>query len=273
MKRSVFFVSDGTGITAETLGRSLLTQFEGVDFEQHTLPFVDSEAKAWEAVSRINQTSEEDSHPPIVFSTAVQPAVQAILAQSQALVLDFFKSFLTKLSAELRQTPNHSVGRFHGLVNLEKYKVRIDAVNYALECDDGAALKKYPHAEIILIGVSRCGKTPTSLYMALQFGLRVANYPFTEDDGKTHFTLPGALRESRQKLFGLTIEPTQLAAIRQERMPDSSYASLAQCRHEIKSIEDLFHREKIPFINTTTKSIEEIAAAIMEQLHIPRQQL
>ncbi len=274
MKRTIFFISDGTGITAETLGRSLLTQFEGINFEQNTLPFIDCKTKAQEAVATINHASTTDDCKAIVFSTVVQPSIQAILAQSDAIVLDFFNTFVTLLATEFKQQPTHSVGRFHSLIDSDKYKTRIDAVNYALDCDDGAGIQHYPKADIILIGISRCGKTPSSLYMALQFGLKVANYPFTEDDSDVAgFKLPTALHNVRDKLFGLTIAVPQLAAIRHERRPNSNYADPKRCAREVQQIESLFQREHIPFINTTTKSIEEIATAIIEQLHIPRGQL
>lgn len=274
MKRTIFFISDGTGITAETLGRSLLTQFEGINFEQHTLPFIDTPDKAHAVVTQINQTSATDGQHAIVFSTVVQADIQVILAKSHAVILDFFHTFVTPLANELQQQPSHSVGRFHGIIDSDKYKIRIDAVNYALDCDDGAGSQHYPKADIILLGVSRCGKTPTSLYMALQFGLKVANYPFTDDDSNmTGFCLPTSLKQVHNKLFGLTIAATQLAAIRHERRPNSSYANQRHCQREVQQIETLFQREKIPYINTTTKSIEEIATEIMANLHIPRRQL
>lgn len=269
MKRTVFFISDGTGITAETLGHSLLTQFENLAFEKITIPYIDTLIKANEIVSRINQTAERDQIKPLIFATLANPEIREIIGNSQGLLLDFFKTFLAPLEAELKTTSSHNIGRMHGLIDHTAYTTRINAVNYTLSHDDGLSAQNYDKADLILIGVSRCGKTPTCLYLALQFGTFAANYPFTEDD-MAELKLPNALQKYKSKLFGLTIEPERLHAIRQERRPDSRYASLAQCELEVKKVEQLLQSEQIPYLSTTARSIEEIATSVLATMGIKR---
>lgn len=269
MKRSIFFISDGTGITAETLGHSLLTQFDQVQFDHVTIPYIDTAQKAEDAVNKINLVADKEKQRPIIFSTLVNPSIRSIIATSKGLLLDFFKTFLDSLETELKTPTTQHVGRMHGLVDYKSYMARIEAVNYALNHDDGLGSQNYDQADLILIGVSRCGKTPTCLYLALQFGLLAANYPFTEDD-LINSKLPPNLQPFHSKLFGLSIDPARLSLIRQERRPNSRYASLAQCKKEVVQVEGYFEREKIPFLSSTTRSIEEIASSIIATMNLKR---
>lgn len=269
MKRTVFFISDGTGITAETLGHSLLTQFENLSFEKIIIPYVDTLDKAQEIVTRINQTAEQDQNKPLIFSTLVNHEIRLIINKSKGLLLDFFDTFINPLEAELGTQSSHNIGRMHGLVDYNAYMARINAVNYTQSHDDGVSTQNYDKADVVLIGVSRCGKTPTCLYLALQFGTFAANYPFTEED-MSELKLPKPLQQNKNKLFGLTIEPERLHAIRQERRPNSRYASLAQCELEVKKVENLLRNEKIPFLSTTARSIEEIATSVVATMGIKR---
>lgn len=268
-QRTVFFLSDRTGITAEALGHSLLTQFEGVEFKQLTLPFIDSPIKARRAVDTINQAHQDDGNRPLLFSTLVDAEVRSLISTSEGMMFDFFDTFINPLEAELGVRSSHAVGRSHGMGTYASYKVRIDAVNFALANDDGITTLNFPHADIILIGVSRCGKTPTCLYLALQVGTLAANYPITEED--LEFTdLPKVLQPHRARLFGLTIDPIRLQQIRTERRPNSRYATVEQCRREVAAVEELYRREKIPFLDTSTVSIEEIATTIMHMTNLKR---
>ena len=269
-RRTVFFVSDGTGITAQMLGHSLLTQFEGVEFNQVTLPFVDSAEKAEDCLARIEAEAANGSHQPIVFSTLVNQDVRAVLRRAHALFLDFFETFIDPLEAGLGVKSSHTIGRSHSAMDKKEYHQRIEAINFAMAHDDGASHRELGLADVILIGVSRSGKTPTSLYLALQFGVKAANYPLIPEDfqrGK----LPEALRMQKPKLFGLTIAPERLHEIRKERRPDSRYAALDNCRYEVEEAETLMRREAIHSINSTSKSIEEIATTILRELRIHRQ--
>ncbi|MGD8594037.1 MAG: pyruvate, water dikinase regulatory protein [Gammaproteobacteria bacterium] len=269
MKRTVFYLSDRTGITAEMLGHSLLTQFEGIDFQQITLPYIDSVDKAEEAVHRINKAAAVDGFRPLLFSTLVDMEVREIISESKGMMLDFFDTFIDPLEKELHIHSSTIIGRSHGIGAYDSYKARIDAVNFALSNDDGVSVRNYPSADIILLGVSRSGKTPTCLYLALQYGLLAANFPLTEDDLSTSY-LPVALDPYRNKLFGLTIDPVRLQQIRQERRSDSRYASAQQCQFEVKKVEQIYRRENIPFIDTSSASIEEIATTILHKTGLQR---
>lgn len=264
MKRSVFFLSDRTGITAEAVGRSLLTQFENVDFVLRTIPFIDSTDKAQEAVERINRTADAEGHRPLLFGTLIDPKIRDIISHSRGLLLDPFDAFITPLERELGVHSTHTIGRSHAMGDYAAYKHRIDAVNYALSHDDGATTRQYGSADLILVGVSRSGKTPTCLYLALHFGLLAANYPLTEDDFDDP-TLPKALLSFRDKLFGLTIDPKRLQQIRTERRPDSKYAELRQCQREVQASEAMFRRERVPYLDTSSMSIEEIGSTILHR--------
>lgn len=266
-RRTAFFISDGTGITAETLGHSLLTQFNGMHFDQVTLPFINSAEKARGCVARINQTAIADAARPLIFSTLVNPEISVIIAQANALFLDVFKIFVAPLETELGVQSSHTVGRSHGVNNV--YKQRIDAVNFALGHDDGMSTRDLNNADVILIGVSRCGKTPTCLYLGMQFGIRAANYPLVPEDFPS-MRLPTMLLPMKKKLFGLSINPERLQQIRNERRPDSRYASLANCQFEVREAEALMRQEDIPYLEVTTKSIEEIATTIVQQANLVR---
>lgn len=267
-RRPVFFVSDQTGVTAETMGHSLLTQFDGLEARPVTLPFVSSVDKAEETVRRINHAAAETGLRPIVFSTLVQDELRDIVKRSDALFLDFFEAFLGPLERELATKSTHRAGRAHGIADLGAYTARINATNFALANDDGGG-RDYEHADVVLTGVSRSGKTPTCLYLALQYGISAANYPLTDEDLEAG-RLPAALRAHRHKLFGLTIRPERLVQIRNERRPDSRYASPQQVQYEVRAAEALFERFAIPYLNTTECSIEEIASRILDRTGIER---
>jgi regulator of PEP synthase PpsR (kinase-PPPase family) len=267
-ERLVYYISDGTGITAETIGHSLLTQFAGVRFDTRRLSFIDNADKARNAATLVREQGRAMGCRPIVISSVVDEALAAILAESGALVLDVFGPFIGRLESELGQQRERHVGHAHGLVDFAAYEQRINATNYALTHDDGANVS-YDEADLILVGVSRSGKTPTCLYLALHYGVRAANYPLTEDDLESK-ELPRRLRSHRKKLFGLTIDPNRLRQIRQERKPDSRYATLEQCKFEVAAAESLLRAERIPMLSTTHTSIEEIASKVMNALGIER---
>lgn len=261
-RRTAFFVSDRTGITAETLGLSLISQFEEIHFTQVTLPFVDSEEKAIEAANRINQALESDGARPLVFATIIKQDIREILSKTNAFFIDYFHSFIGQLEEELKTSSTKAIGRIHGMRNTTQYNSRMDAVNYALNYDDGAKTSNYDTADIILIGVSRSGKTPTCLYLAMRFGIHAANYPITEED-LDNSGLPKFLQHHKKKLFGLSIEPERLQTIRQGRRPNSQYSDLSQCKKEVDAAITLFRQEQIPFLNSTNVSIEELSTKIL----------
>ncbi len=270
-KRSLFFISDGTGITAETLGNSLLSQFENLEFSSTSLPYVDDLSKAENAVHLIQQAYEKDGQKPLVFATLVNKDIHACLTKAPCVLFDFFTPFIHKLEAELHMPSHPSMGRGHGVHNTHVYNARIAAINHTLSTDDGLNTTHYDHSDVILLGVSRCGKTPTCLYLAMQLGLRASNFPFTEEvlDSKK---LPDYLLRNMNKLYGLTIQPEYLQRIRMERR-GGRYATLAQCQHELDTVEEIFKHYHIPVIDTTLRSIEEIATKVVAGLGIKRQLL
>lgn len=266
--RPVFYVSDGTGITAETIGHSLLTQFTDTRFVTDRISFVDGPERAREAAGRIRAVGETHGVRPIVINSCVDPALSEILAESGGLMLDVFAPFIEPLERELGQQRQPRVGQAHGIADFDVYHRRINAMNYALTHDDGIAID-YSDADLVLVAVSRAGKTPTCVYLALHYGVLAANYPLTEEDLE-HDRLPPRLRAHRDKLFGLTIDPERLQQIRQERRPDSRYAKLETCKREVAAAEALFRAERIPVLSTTHTSIEEIASKVLTTLGIHR---
>ncbi|MGB5346429.1 MAG: pyruvate, water dikinase regulatory protein [Woeseia sp.] len=268
-ERTVFFLSDQTGVTAETLGHSLLTQFDSQNFRQVTLPFIDTVDKAKAAVVKIDNAAKNSANRPIVFSTLVQDDFRAVVREANGLHLDIFDVFLEPLETELKQKSTHTAGRAHGMSDMESYMKRIEATNFALANDDGGISRNYDVADVILVGVSRSGKTPSCLYLALQYGVYAANYPLTDEEFDSG-ELPAVLVPHKKKLFGLTIAPSRLRQIRKERRPVGRYSSVQQVGFEVRSAEQLFKQNNIPYIDTTEFSIEEIASRILDGTGVER---
>ena len=266
--RTVFIVSDGTGITAETLANSILTQFN-LRFKKIRIPFVDTVEKVQAAVSAINDLHSLHNHRPIVFSTLAKQDFSNIIRQSHALHFDLIQTFVVPLENELSLKAARAMGLSHKSPDSEEYTSRMDAINFSLAHDDGQSHKNLANADVILVGVSRSGKTPTSLYLAMQYGIRAANYPLIPEDFERG-QLPSALRPYKDRLFGLSINPDRLAAIRHERLPNSQYASLENCRQEVQAAEMMMQKEGIRWLSSTTKSIEEIATAIMQAIQLEK---
>lgn len=266
--RTVFFVSDGTGITAETLGHSVLAQF-GVHFNEVRLPFVDTLEKVYDAVNKIDEAFEKEGVRPIVFSTLAKTEFSGILQQSKGMQMDLIKSFVDPLEQELGIAPAHAIGRSHTIANSIEYENRIEAINFSLAHDDGQSHKNLDAADVILVGVSRSGKTPTSLYLAMQYGIKAANYPLIPEDferGK----MPSVLASFKNKIFGLSISAERLAEVRNERRPGSKYASLENCRYEVSEAEKMMRTEGIRWMSSTVKSIEEIAVMILQEMKLTK---
>jgi [pyruvate, water dikinase]-phosphate phosphotransferase / [pyruvate, water dikinase] kinase len=267
--RTIFFVSDGTGITAETFGHSLLAQFEGVALKQIRMPFIDTMEKAGDVIERINSVARDEKINPIVFSTLVDPEINYAVRCAHCLFLDMFQTFVEPLEKEFGIKSTHSIGRSHNIADSKEYNARIEAINFSLAHDDGQLNTGLEDSDVILVGVSRSGKTPTSLYLAMQYGIKAANYPLIPEDFERR-TLPSALPKYRAKLFGLSITPERLSEVRNERRPNSRYAALDTCRAEVASAEAMMRREGIRWLSSTTKSIEEIAATILQEIRIER---
>lgn len=266
--RTVFFISDGTGITAETFGNSILAQFP--DKPRHVRrPFVDTPEKALQVVQEINETGWREGVRPIVFITLVNEEISAIIRQAQGLLLDMFRTFIEPLEEEFGVKSNHRVGRFSDVAASQEYHDRIEAINFSLAHDDGQSARNLAEADVILVGVSRSGKTPTSLYLAMQHGIKAANYPLIPEDFERG-RIPDSLKPFKAKCFGLTIAADRLSEIRHERRPNSRYASIENCRYEIAEAEQMMRREGISWLSSTHKSIEEIATTILRDIRPDR---
>lgn len=265
--RYAFFISDRTGITAENLGNALLEQFADMQFKRTTSPFIDTPEKAYQLVAEINAVAKKHPYPPLLFMSVVNEEIREILKTSKGVLLNFFDTFLAILEQELGMHASHEVvSRVH---NVEKYDERMEAVNFTLNHDDGISDKDLKQADVILLGVSRSGKTPTCLYLALQYGIRAANYPLTPEDLNCT-ALPSMVKPYRNKLYGLTIKPDRLHDIRQERCPNSCYADIKTCRSEVLAAQAMFRRYHIPYTNTTHQSVEELAVSIMQACKLKR---
>ena len=268
-QRTIFFVSDGTGITAETFGNAILAQFELAP-RRVRLPFTDTVDKAHQVVRQINHTAELEGSKPIVFTTLVNMDVLKVIQEGcKGMLLDMFGTFVHPLETELGVKSHHRVGRFSDISKSKEYDDRIEAINYSLAHDDGQSHKNLDAADVILVGVSRSGKTPTTLYLAMQHGLKAANYPLIPEDFDRR-QLPPALVPFKKKIFGLTISPERLSEIRSKRRPDSRYASLQNCRMDVGEAEAMMRRAGIRWLSSTTKSIEEIATTILQEVRPER---
>lgn len=267
--RSVFFVSDRTGITTEALGNALLTQFEKVVFKKEYAPFVDNEDKVSQILVKINNRHLQTGQKPIVFTSIMDAKNREKFKLEHIFHIDFFETYIPSLEDELGVVANHIIGMSHGLLNEDKYYKRMDAIEFALANDDGIHAKNYHDADVILVGVSRVGKTPTCLYLAVNYGIKAANYPLAEND-LTSYKIPLILSPYHDKLFGLTIELDRLHNIRKHRLPGSDYADINVCQREIEAAENIFRSNGIPFLNTSKKSVEEISVAIMQLIKLKR---
>ncbi len=269
-KHHVFFISDGTGLTAEVLGETLLTQFPEIKFKRTIIPYVNNVNEANQTVKKIHKLEQETGRFPLVFSTLVDDDLREIIATSGAEIFDLFATFINPLEGIFEKHSVHKKGQMHGIKDFDHYHYRLNALNYSLNHDDGLSIQSLENADVIITGVSRCGKTPTALYLAMQFSLKAANYPLIEEDLNKE-KLPAVLKPFKNKIVGLNIKPELLSRIRQERRPDSPYASLKQCKKEIRQALSIFEMEEIPYLDTSSISIEEISTRIVQlaKLHRP----
>lgn len=263
--RRVYFVSDHTGVTAEVLGHSLLARFDHLDIDTATRPFVNTAERAQALVDEFAKLASA----PIVFSTITDPALRSRISEVAVLHLDLFEPFMAQLEATLGQRAETRVGAAHGIRDLTRYQARIDAVEFALTTDDGSNTKRYGNSEVIMVGVSRVGKSPTCLYLAMQYGVRASNYPLAEDDFERS-ALPAPLAPYRAKLFGLTIDPRRLHELRAKRSPGTSYASPERCEYEVRQAERLLRRHNVPFLDVTFVSVEELASQVLQRADLAR---
>ncbi len=265
--RPVYIISDRTGVTAGTMSHTLLSQFPDIEFERHTIPFVDADDKVKSSIRQINQSYKLNKVRPLIFTSFIDTNFTHELENSEGIVIDLFEPFIHDLEKHLKSDSSHQIGQAHGITQEHDYMHRIDAINFSMKYDDGVRTGDYDKADLILIGVSRVGKTPTSLYMALHYGLNTANYPLADDDFE-HGVLPETLINSREKLFGLTIDPLQLHKIRQKRRANSEYSALTQCQREVAQAQQFYKRYRVPYADSTSMSIEELASSIAHRMNL-----
>ncbi|AWD32435.1 Phosphoenolpyruvate synthase regulatory protein [Candidatus Kinetoplastibacterium sorsogonicusi] len=269
IERTVYIISDSTGITAETFSNSILSQFDSIRFNQIRIPFISCIEKAKQVVEEINNNAIQYQQTPIVFSTLVDPIIKNMIKNANGIFIDLFGTFVEYIEEKIGIKSSNSIGRSHTMNDTEKYRNRIDAINFSLSHDDGQFIDQLNKADVILIGVSRCGKTPTSLYLAMQYAIKAANFPLTPDDFERK-SLPSTIIPFKPKLFGLTIQAERLSEIRNERRPNSQYSNFKQCQYEVLESEKIMNKEKIPILSTTNKSIEEISTTILQQIGLSK---
>lgn len=265
--QNVFLVSDSTGITIDSLGQSLFTQFPEIQFEKNVFPFVSNQNEAMRVISHIHKESSSQKAPPLVFTSLANEQLKNLFLSNGIAIIDIFSTFIPTMEAQLEAHASHAIGETHGVSNTNHYIKRIDALNFTLSHDDGMKINDMESADIILTGVSRSGKTPTCLYLAMHYNLKAANYPLVDNDFDST-SLPQPIAEYKSRVFGLTISPQQLCKIREERRPSSKYSSYEQCEFETKKAEAIFKNSNLPYLDTTSTSIEEITTTIIQRMQI-----
>jgi len=260
----VFFLSDSTGISAETMGNALLIQFPDLVFERTLIPFISSVEEARRVVAVLD-AAMDGPVTPLAFTTTAVDEVRLELLRSRCPLIDFFGMHMAQVEATLNATGMRVAARLHGVGDIKRYNARMAAVEYAIEHDDGQSLRALDKADVILVAPSRCGKTPTTMYLALQHGVFVANYPLVDEDFDTA-ELPRPIRGLRDRCFGIVTTPARLSQVRNERRPNSRYASLQQCSYELRQAEAMFKTHRIPVINSSAKSVEEMSTVILQTM-------
>jgi len=259
-KIKVYFISDGTGLSTEQLGKSILIQFPNINFEYKTIPFVNTLKKAQSIAKKINKEPSS-----MVFSTLIYDELNEQFDCGDFFYINFLKQTIDQIEAVKKFKSVPTMGLDYRLGEADHYEQRISAMDFTISSDDGNNVERYNNADIIIIGVSRTGKTPVSIYLALINGLSVANYPLVDLELESQ-SLPKSLQQYKNKLYGLTITPKRLQEIREKRRSTGKYASPHQVQAEIRYSESLFNKYSIPYIDTTSISVEEIATSIRTQL-------
>ncbi len=256
--KDVYYISDSTAILAEDLGRALLCQFPGISFNEEKIPFVRSPEQAQAALQKILERS--GGRFPLLFCTIIDRNIREIFDSPEVEYFDILNGFLGQLEHSLEATPLREPGFSRRGKDIAK---RVEAIHYTLEHDDGTRTREYHQADIILVGVSRSGKTPVSVYLATHFGLKAANFPLTSEQ-LDNYVLPVDIIRNRQRALGLTSSPKHLHKIREKRYKGSSYASLSTCSRELQQARQLFSQHQIRVLETEGKSIEELAVQAIQ---------
>ena len=260
----VFFLSDSTGISAETMGNALLIQFPQLRFERRLIPFIATVAEAQRVVAVLDEAADGPA-TPIAFTTAATDEIRQVLHTTRCPMIDFFELHMSRVEEVFGVAAHREVAKLHGVGDIQRYNSRMAAIEYSIEHDDGQSIRAMDKADVVLVAPSRCGKTPTTMYLALQHGLFVANYPLVEED-LDQAALPRPVRHLREKCIGILADAARLSEVRQARRPNSRYASLEQCRFELRRAEAMYDANRLPVINSTTRSVEEMSTLILQIL-------
>jgi hypothetical protein len=247
------------------MGNALLIQFPDLRFERRLLPFITSVEEARRVVA-ILDTATARPVTPLAFSTIAVEEVRQELLRTKCPLVDFFGMHMESVESILGAKGIRVAARLHGMGDVKRYNARMAAVEYAIEHDDGQSMRALDKADVILVAPSRCGKTPTTMYLALQHGIFVANYPLVDEDFASA-ELPRPVQALRERCFGLTTTPARLSQVRHERRPNSRYASLEQCSYELRQAEAMYRNHRLPVINSSTKSVEEMSTVILQTLN------
>lgn len=264
--KDIYYISDSTAILVKNLGHSLICQFPEINFIEEKFPFVNSVKEAQKVLAHILKRS--GGRQPIVFSTIMNEDVRNVFNNSEIEFIDAYGHFLTRLEDCLEATALRVAGYYRTTTEVDLAK-RAENINFSLEHDDGTGLDGYPAADVILLGISRTGKTPISVYLATQMGLKAANFPLI-DKYLTEYRLPDQIVRSKHKAVGLTTTPELLSSIRERRLPGSNYARLSTCLEEMDQADKIYKKYKIPTISSAGKSIEEIATQVSQELKLSK---
>jgi regulator of PEP synthase PpsR (kinase-PPPase family) len=267
MKRiHLHLLSDSTGETLEMIAKASLAQFENADVVRHFWPMV----RSHQHLERI--IPELAANPGLVLFTLVNAETRAALrehcAQLSLPAVDALDEVTAALEVQLGQEAHGRPGRQHRMD--EAYFKRVEAIQYTIAHDDGVGWENWEEADIVLAGVSRSSKTPTSIYLANR-GYKVANIPLVIESPP-----PPKLYQLRNPLVvGLTTAPERLVQIRRNRLltlneqAETSYVEKDRVADEVKFARRMFADNNWPVIDVTRRSIEETAAAVI-RLHNER---
>lgn len=266
--KDVYYVSGSTALLAEDVGKALLCQFQEISFNEEKIPFIKTRAAAEKAMKHILEQS--GGVRPLVFCTIMDAGIKKILDSPEVEFFDVFGNVLDRLENCLETKALRVPGYSRNIDDITLAK-RVEAIHFSIEHDDGTRSREYDEAEVILLGVSRSGKTPVSVYLATHMGIKSANFPLTSEHLDS-YELPPEIVRNRKKVVGLMTSPGLLHKIREQRYSGSTYAKLSTCATELNQAKEIYLRYGIQSLETDGKSIEETSVQVTQLVDIPRKQ-
>ena len=259
----IYLISDSTGETLDRIFIAIKAQFKNIEYKIHTYSFTRTENQIYKILSEAEKHSTS-----IILYSIVDSSLAKYLANTSdeknipcfGVLGDLILSFSKLLNQKASHLPS---GQY--ALNDEYYK-RISAIQFTMNHDDGNLVKELSKSDIILLGVSRTSKTPTSIYLANK-GFKTSNIPLINEN-----SIPKILKDNPKLacVVGLNTEPERLVDIRKNRMnslketENKSYTNLENIKKEIDQAKDTFRKYKWPVIDVTRKSVEETAASIIK---------